>query len=153
MTEALTLTPEEAIALVRPGSGLPSFISDVKVDDGTASAHADLRRLVDAPVAVKAAAKVVPTLNASAAVKDVTDGVATFDLKADAAGLPVSKLLGLAQPIVKGLLKEKGLPTDVVSLGAGTFSVNLATVLADRVKDVTGVRLDGGKVIVEGTPA
>ncbi|GAB4083939.1 hypothetical protein GCM10028784_05690 [Myceligenerans cantabricum] len=153
MTEALTLTPEEAIALVRPGSGLPSFVSDVKVDDGTASAHADLRRLVDAPAAVKAAAKLVPTLNASAEVKDVTDGVATFNLKADAAGLPVSKLLGLAQPIVNGLLKEKGLPTDVVSLGAGTFSIKLAEVLKDRVKDVTAVRLDGGKVTIEGTPA
>ncbi|MBL0885025.1 hypothetical protein [Myceligenerans indicum] len=153
MTEALTLTPEEAIALVRPGSGLPSFVSGVSVEDGTVSAHADLRRLVNAPTAVKAAAKVVPTLNASAQVKDVTDGVATFDLKADAAGLPVSKLLGLAQPVVKGLLQDKGLPTDVVALGAGTFSVNLATVLSGRVKDVTGVRLSDGKIIVEGTPA
>lgn len=153
MTEALTLTPEEAIALVRPGSGLPSFISDVKVDDGTASAQADLRKLVDAPAAVKAAAVVVPTLNASFAVKDVTDGVATFDLKADAAGLPVGKLLGLAQPVVKGLLKEKGLPEDVVSLGSGTFSVNLAHVLKDKVATVTGVVLDDGKVTIEGTPA
>ena len=153
MTEALTLTPEEAIALVRPGSGLPSFISDVRVENGTAAAHADLRRLVDAPAAVKAAAKVVPTLNASATVKEVTDGVATFDLTADAAGLPVGKLLGLAQPVVKGLLKQKGLPTDVVTLGSGTFSVDLATVLADRVKEVTGLRFEGGTVVVEGTPA
>jgi hypothetical protein len=105
-------------------------------------------RSIERRAAVKAAAKRVPTLNASAQVKDVTDGVATFDLKADAAGLPVSKLLGLAQPVVNGLLKEKGLPADVVSLGAGTFSIKLSEVLKDRVKDVTGLRLADGKVVV-----
>ncbi|MBE1877139.1 hypothetical protein [Myceligenerans pegani] len=154
MTHVLTLTPEEAIALVRPRPTLPSFVTDLACDNDTVSLTADLRRLVHAPMPVKLAARAVPTMHGSARIVSVADNVAVLAVDADAAGLPATKLLPLASGTVAKMARKKGLPEGTVEVRKdATIALNMQALLADRFSSVTGLTFSGGKVVVTGTPA
>jgi hypothetical protein len=154
VTHALTLTPEQAIALVRPRRTLPSFVADLTCDNDAISLTADLRRLVHAPMPVKLAAKAVPVIHGSARIISVANNVAVLAVDADAAGLPATKLLPLASGTVAKMARKKGLPEGTVEIRKdATIALNMQALLADQFSSVTGLSFDGGKVVVTGIPA
>ena len=151
MTHVVTLSPEEAIALVRPRKTLPSFVSDLTCDDGVISVTADLRRLTYAPLPVKIAAKAVPVMHASARIASFSQNIAVLDVDADAAGLPATKLLPLASGTIAKMVKKSGLPEHAVQLRKdGTVSLDVRALMRGSFTEVTGFRLEDGKVVVEG---
>lgn len=154
MTHVLTLTPEEAIALVRPRRTMPSFVADLTCDEDAISLTADLRRLVHAPTPVKLAAKAVPVMHGSARIVSVSDNTAVLAVKADAAGLPTTKLLPLASGTVTKMARKKGLPDGAVEIRQdATIALNLQALLSHEFSSVTGLSFADGKVTVSGTPA
>jgi hypothetical protein len=154
VTHVLSLTPEEAISLVRPRPTLPSFVTDLACDNDTISLTADLRRLVHAPMPVKLAAKAVPVMHGSARIVSVTDNVAVLAIDADAAGLPATKLLPLASGTVAKMARKKGLPDGAVEIRKdATVALDMRALLSDRFSSVTGLSFSGGKVVVTGIPA
>lgn len=153
MTHVVVLSPEEAIALVRPRKTLPSFVSELTCDDGVISLTADLRRLTYAPLPVKLAAKAVPVVHASARLTSFARNVVVLKVDADAAGLPAAKLLPLASGTVAKMARKRGLPEDAVQLRKdGTVTLDVLALLPEEFTEVTDFRFEGGKVIVEGVP-
>lgn len=154
MTYVVTLSPEEAIALVRPRKSLPSFVSDLTCDDGVIALTADLRRLVYAPLPVKLAAKAVPVMHGSVRITSFWQNIAVLKVDADAAGLPATRLLPLASGTVAKMASKSGLPEDAVQLRKdATVSVDVRALMRGQFSEVTGFRFEGGKVVVEGVPA
>ncbi|MFE7509521.1 hypothetical protein [Promicromonospora sp. NPDC057488] len=154
MTRVVVLSPEEAIALVRPRKTLPSFVSELTCDDGVIAVTADLRRLTYAPLPVKIAAKAVPVMHASARITSVWQNIAVLQVEADAAGLPATKLLPLAAGTIAKMARKSGLPENAVQLRKdGTVSLDLRALMRGEFTEVTGFRFEGGKVVVEGVPA
>lgn len=151
MTHVVVLSPEEAIALVRPRKSLPSFVSDLTCDDGAISVTADLRRLTYAPLPVKIAAKAVPVMHATARITSFWQNIAVLQVEADAAGLPATKLLPLASGTIAKMARKNGLPEHAVQLRKdGTVSLDVLALMRGTFTEVTGFRFEGGKVIVEG---
>jgi hypothetical protein len=153
VTHVVVLSPEEAIALVRPRTSLPSFVSELTCDDGVISVTADLRRLTYAPLPVKIAAKAVPVMHASARITSLWQNIAVLQVDADAAGLPATKLLPLASGTIAKMARKSGLPEHAVQLRKdGTVSLDVLALMRGTFTEVTGFRFEGGKVIVEGVP-
>jgi hypothetical protein len=151
VTHVVVLSPEEAIALVRPRPSLPSFVSELTCDDGVISVTADLRRLTYAPLPVKIAAKAVPVMHASARITSFWQNIAVLQVDADAAGLPATKLLPLASGTVAKMAHKSGLPEHAVQLRKdGTVSLDVLALMRGTFTEVTGFRFEGGKVVVEG---
>lgn len=154
MTHVVTLSPEEAIALVRPRKTLPSFVSELTCDDGAMALTADLRRLTYAPLPVKIAAKAVPVMHGSAQIVSFSENVAVLQVDADAAGLPASKLLPLASGTIAKMVRKSGLPEHSVQFRKdGTISLDVRALMRGSFAEVTGFRFEGGNVVVEGIPS
>ncbi len=154
MTHVVVLSPEEAIALVRPRKTLPSFVSELTCDDGVISVTADLRRLTYAPLPVKIAAKAVPIMHASVRITSFWQNIAVLQVDADAAGLPATKLLPLASGTIAKMARKSGLPEHTVQLRKdGTISIDVRALMRGTFAEVTGFRFEGGKVVVEGVPS
>lgn len=154
MTHVVVLSPEEAIALVRPRKTLPSFVSDLTCDDGVISLTGDLRRLTYAPLPVKIAAKAVPVMHGSARITSFWQNIAVLQVDADAAGLPATKLLPLASGTIAKMVRKSGLPETAVQLRKdGTISLDVRALMRGRFAEVTGFRFENGNVVIEGVPA
>ncbi|WP_369371491.1 hypothetical protein AB1046_22415 [Promicromonospora sp. Populi] len=154
MTNVVVLSPEEAIALVRPRKTLPSFVSELTCDDGVIALTADLRRLIHAPLPVRIAAKAVPVMHGSARITSFQENVAVLQVDADAAGLPATKLLPLASGTIAKMARKSGLPEDAVQFRKdGTIALDVRTLMRGEFTEVTDFRFEGGKVVVEGVPS
>lgn len=151
MTHVVVLSPEEAIALVRPRKTLPSFVSDLTCDEGVISLTGDLRRLTYAPLPVKIAAKAVPVMHGSARITSFHQNIAVLQVDADAAGLPATKLLPLASGTIAKMARKNGLPENAVQLRKdGTISLDVRALMRGSFAEVTDFRFEGGNVVVEG---
>ena len=154
MTHVVVLSPQEAIALVRPRKTLPSFVSDLTCNDGVMSVTGDLRRLTYAPLPVKIAAKAVPVMHGSARITSFWQNIAVLQVDADAAGLPATKLLPLASGTITKMARKSGLPENAVQLRKdGTISLDVRALMRGTFGEVTDFRFEDGNVVVEGIPA
>lgn len=154
MTHVVVLSPQEAIALVRPRKTLPSFVSELTCDDGVMSVTGDLRRLTYAPLPVKIAAKAVPVMHGSARITSFWQNIAVLQVDADAAGLPATKLLPLASGTITKMVRKSGLPENSVQLRKdGTISLDVRALMRGTFAEVTDFRFEDGKVVVEGVAA
>ncbi|WP_129787056.1 hypothetical protein [Promicromonospora panici] len=154
MTHVVVLSPQEAIALVRPRKTLPSFVSELTCNDGVMSVTGDLRRLTYAPLPVKIAAKAVPVMHGSARITSFWQNIAVLQVDADAAGLPATKLLPLASGTITKMARKSGLPDNAVQLRKdGTISLDVRALMRGRFAEVTDFRFEDGNVVVEGVPA
>jgi hypothetical protein len=154
VTHVVVLSPQEAIALVRPRKTLPSFVSELTCEDGVMSVTGDLRRLTYAPLPVKIAAKAVPVMHGSARITSFWQNIAVLQVEADGAGLPTTKLLPLASGTITKMVRKSGLPENSVQLRKdGTISLDVRALMRGTFAEVTDFRFEGGKVVVEGVAA
>lgn len=154
MTHVVVLSPQEAIALVRPRKSLPSFVSELTCEDGVISVTGDLRRLTYAPLPVKIAAKAVPVMHGSARITSFWQNIAVLQVDADAAGLPATKLLPLASSTITKMARKSGLPENAVQLRKdGTISLDVRALMRGQFAEVTDFRFEDGNVVVEGVAA
>ncbi|MFC8921297.1 hypothetical protein [Cellulosimicrobium sp. NPDC057127] len=110
----IELTVTEAVELARAAGGLPPFVRTVTGEDDGVHVTLDLRRVPDAPSALRVAARLVPVVRATLRLESFVAGTAVVAVEANAAGLPAHKLLGVAQGPLQAALRSRGLPPDAL---------------------------------------
>lgn len=149
------LTPAEALGLARLARvDLPPVLTSVTAEGDTVRVTADLRRLDDLPGALRLAVRVAPVVRADVRVVGFAGGVATAAVEVNAAGLPAHRLLGLVAGPLERALVARGLPRGAVDVRPdATVAVDVAAVLEQRLPglDVTGVRVEGGELVVDAS--
>jgi hypothetical protein len=147
---------DEAVALALRGGSLPPMVSALTCEDDTVYATIDLRAVPNAPTALRFAAKLTPSVRAAARYESFADGVLALRVTASAGGLPVQKLLGFAEGLLRTQLQRRGLPSDVVTIESGQGDprvlLQVQEVANQRVPGITVTKaaLAGGRVTVEG---
>lgn len=151
----IRITPSEVLGLVKvAGQPVPPVITSVSGDGDVVRVVADLRRLDTLPGPLKLAVRIAPIVRADVRVVAFSSGVATLEVEANAAGLPAHKLLSLAAAPLEQELSRQGLPPGVVDIQHDArIAVDVETLLEAKLPGltVTGLRLDGGQILLDGS--
>lgn len=121
----ITLSVEEAVALVGAVAPLPPFVGSVRGEGASVHAEIDLGLVPDlsglARLAVAAVGRVVMT----ARLAGYDGGDASFEVRAEARGLPAHRLLNVLAGTVDARLRARGLPDGLVEVRAGSPAPHL----------------------------
>lgn len=135
----ITLPVDEIMALAAARQPLPPFVRSVRCDSSTLVLDVDLRLVPDGGTALKIAAAAVGTVTATALLTAYTDGVATFEVTAQARSIPAHKLLNHLTGPINSALARQGLPEGLVEIRKGDGD----PVVAVRVQDAVATKVSG----------
>jgi hypothetical protein len=134
----------EALALAATAGPLPPMVRSVRAEGSTVHAEVDLRQVPSASGAARLAFAAIGTVEVQARLINMTHGTATVEVRAEARGLPAHKLLRHLSGMITAVLRERGLPEDLVEVQQGVD----APLLLMHVQRAVDERVEG--VVVTG---
>lgn len=147
----------EALALAAAAGPLPPMVRSVRAEGSTVRALVDLRQVPSTSGAARLAFAAIGTVEVRARLLDMAHGTATVEVQAEARGLPAHKLLRHLTGTITSVLRERGLPEDLVEVQQGT-EAPLVLVHVQRAVDaraagvtVTGLGLRDAVIYAEVT--
>ncbi|MGV8969791.1 MAG: hypothetical protein ACOH1J_05010 [Microbacteriaceae bacterium] len=151
----IELPVSEAVAFARTRDVLPSMIESLTSEGSAIEIVIDLRLIPAENFAMKLFAAAAGTVTVTATFVGFTDGIATFDMGAEARGINADTLLSAMIGRANASIRDSDLPEGVVEFAdsaVGTqLLINLQAILDDRMHGVTvsDVRLRNGVLSVE----
>ncbi|KGM12034.1 hypothetical protein [Cellulomonas bogoriensis] len=142
----VALTVEEGVALALAVQTLPPFIGPVRGEGRSVLVDVDLAAIPDVPTLARLSFAAVGSVTIRAALIGYDGDVATFELQAEARGLPAHRLLNHLTDTISDRLRANGLPDDLVELHPGPRAplarVHVQQAIDARVRGLSLATLD-----------